>query len=245
VTELTATSTSELLELAKNVESQYKELPWFRGHADKRWQLVPSAHRKDPILESQFAQQFRLRAPAVAKCPDHGDYVSWLPLMRHYGLPTRLLDWTESLLVATYFATALPDLDGAIWVLSPGSLNRVTIGGFIPFMHDSRVQPLIAEAFGARVGGEHSPYLAVFAPRTHPRMAAQLGNYTIHRLRAPLEEQQEVAHALIRITIPRVAKPRLRRELGLLGIRTSSLFPDLATLATEISELVVIEDTDA
>ena len=244
MTELTAVSISELLELAKSAESQFKELPWFRGHADSRWQLVPSAHRRHPILESQFAQQFRLRAPSVAKCPDHGDYVSWLPLMRHYGLPTRLLDWTESLLVATYFATALPDQDGVVWILSPGSLNRLTIGGFIPFMHDSRVKPLIAEAFGAKAGGEFSPYLAVFAPRTDPRMAAQLGNYTIHRARAPLNEQQEVAHALTRISIPGTAKLRLRNELGLLGIRASSLFPDLATLATEISELVVIEDTD-
>jgi hypothetical protein len=243
MTEFTANSISELLEIAKRAESQFRELPWFRGHADNSWQLVPSAHRKHPVLESQFAQQFRLRAPAVAKCPDHGDYVSWLPLMRHYGLPTRLLDWTESLLVATYFATALPDQDGVIWIMSPGALNQVTIGRFIPFMHDPRVHPLVAEAFGAKISGEFSPYLAVFAPRSEPRMAAQLGNYTIHQARAPLDEQPEAAHALIRISIPGAAKAQLRNELGLLGIRTSTLFPDLATLAAEISELVVIDDT--
>lgn len=242
MTELTANSISELLELAKSAESQFKELPWFRGHSDKSWKLVPSVHRKHPLLENQFAQQFRLRAPAVAKCPDHGDYVSWLPLMRHYGLPTRLLDWTESLLVATYFSSALPDRDGVIWVLSPGSLNQVTLGKFIPFMHDPRVQPLIAEAFGAKIGTGFSPYLAVFAPRSDARMAAQLGNYTIHQARAPLDDQPEASRALISISIPMTAKARLRNELGLLGIRASSLFPDLATLATEISELVVIEE---
>ena len=111
-------------------------------------------------------------------------------------------------------------------------------------MHDPRVQPLIAQAFGAKIGSEFSPYLAVFAPRSDPRMAAQLGNYTIHQARAPLDDQPEASHALIRISIPATAKARLRNELGLLGIRTSSLFPDLATLATEISELVVIDDTD-
>jgi hypothetical protein len=242
VTKLVATSVAELLEHAKAAESQFKELPWFRGHADDRWQLVPSAHRKHPVLESQFAQQFRLRAPSVARCPEHGDYVGWLPLMRHYGLPTRLLDWTESLLVAAYFATELPDLNGEIWILSPGSLNQVTIGKFIPFLHDHRVEPMIAEAFGAKIGSDFSPYLAVFAPRTDPRMSAQLGNYTIHRAREPLEDRPEAFHTLQRILIPCIAKERLRNELGLLGIRASSLFPDLATLANEISTLVVVEN---
>ena len=244
MTELIATSVSELLELAKDAEARFQELPWFRGHADATWKLVPSAHRRDPLLETQFAQQFRLRAPAVANCPAHTDHVSWLPLMRHYGLPTRLLDWTESLLVATYFATALQDKDGTIWVVAPGGLNELTIGRFIPFMHDPRVEPLITEAFGVKIGDNYSPYLAVCAPRSDPRMSAQLGNYTIHRHREPLEDQVEAVHALVRISIPSSAKIRLRNELGLLGIRTSSLFPDLTTLAAEISELVVFENTD-
>src|SRR5207245_1444179 len=41
---------------------------------------------------------------------------------QHYGAPTRLLDWTESLHVAMYFAVEKePDHDGAVWVIHPRS----------------------------------------------------------------------------------------------------------------------------
>lgn len=51
----------------------------------------------------------------------------WLCLMRHYGLPTRLLDWSENVLVALHMACSeAPDECGALWVLNVQRLNSQT-----------------------------------------------------------------------------------------------------------------------
>jgi FRG domain len=247
-----AQSVADLLDAARALEKRLNAQLWYRGQANTNWPLVPSAHRRHAELETQFAQHFRLRAPSLAAhCPSHSDHAAWLPLMQHYGLPTRLLDWTESILVAAYFALsdkASPN-DGAIWLLAPGTLNRQSIGNLIPFLTDERVQPIVSDAFGTKLGHLSAECIAVLAPRSDKRMAAQLGNYTIHRTREPLERYDISSEFLGKIIIPNSARARLTQELSISGIRRSALFPDLANLAMELSEIKALgangEDLEA
>ncbi len=53
---------------------------------------------------------------------DHN--LDWLALMQHYGLPTRLLDWSTNMLVGLYFAVNKDeDIDGSLYVLDAGCVS--------------------------------------------------------------------------------------------------------------------------
>lgn len=239
-----ATSVGELLEIAKAEEQALGEVLWYRGHSNAAWALIPSVHRRNPMMENEFTQRFRFRAPSISRnCPAHENTAAWLPLMQHYGLPTRLLDWSEALLVSAFFAVdPVGEEDRSIWFLAPSRLNKPVIGSSIPFLQDPRVAPLVDAAFGRSSEIKLPDYLAVSAPRTDQRMAMQLGNYTIHNKREALEESPGSNHFLGRAVIPNDACATIRFELWLAGIRASNLFPDLGSLAHEIAALDFLED---
>ncbi|MCB5383968.1 FRG domain-containing protein [Blautia glucerasea] len=70
-----------------------------------------------------------------SEAPQPYDRASWLTMMQHYGLPTRLLDWSESPLVALYFALSekKDDIDAAVWIMNPMKLNKkVGYGEYVP-----------------------------------------------------------------------------------------------------------------
>ena len=100
---------------------------WFRGQSDKDFDLLPSIYRNKNLnyFEREMNRDFKLLSNSlVAKNPSNE--LEWLFLMQHYGLQTRLLDWTESPLVALFFAVvdySMPK-DSSVWILRPSYLNK-------------------------------------------------------------------------------------------------------------------------
>jgi len=112
-----------------------KTFPWFRGEPlTTKTPLLPVLFREPGRHdENRLLQQFRMKAPTLSlgMIPprDHTD--QWLFLARHVGVPTRLLDWTEGLLIALLFAVydgrgePRQRAEGAtVWMLDPVELNR-------------------------------------------------------------------------------------------------------------------------
>ena len=170
----------------------------------------------------------------------------WLFVMQHHGLPTRLLDWTESPLVALFFALGgdgAPDhdVDGCLWGLSPFDMNRVAIpdepSGDVPCLgEDEHLDSYLPK----QLQQQRQPLkpLAVIAPRNSARIQMQQGVFTVfHRDLGALDAEDD-NNFLWRIVIPGNAKANLRRELTLLKINRFALFPELETAATYAKDLV-------
>src|SRR5262245_33980240 len=120
------TSVADMVKELKQVVEPKKGPAWYRGHADASWKLQAHYDRLDkPLKETELLNRFRQNANLLLEQAPHLPLdFGWMFLMQHYGVPTRLLDWTESPLIALYFAIVDDDprsekRDGALWVLYP------------------------------------------------------------------------------------------------------------------------------
>ena len=119
-----------LSELVKHLDT-YKSagtISWFRGQANLDWKLVPSLARTAKSSAAEAALIKRFKQNALTHLPDRPlTEWEWMFQMQHHKLPTRLLDWSESPLVALFFALGdakHKNKDGAVWCIDPIALNK-------------------------------------------------------------------------------------------------------------------------
>ncbi|MDQ9091260.1 FRG domain-containing protein [Pseudoalteromonas haloplanktis] len=220
---------------------------WFRGQAQSDWKLLPFYMRKDNMpSESTLLKKFKQSAAMLinTNAIPNSDF-DWLFLMQHYGVPTRLLDWSESPLVALYFAVENfkhhEDQDAALWFLFPTDLNR-NAGikhrkeeDYIPAFEDIELETYSIASLKNNPNTELLP-VATIATRNNARIQAQHGVFTIHHLEdIPIEDIGNHEHA-IKIIIPSDSKENIKKQLELLGYTKFQLFPELASIGDIIKE---------
>lgn len=191
----------------------------FRGHGSPNWPLISTfdrwykgpKHQKAKVAERLVTLFIREAEGLDVPADVREDEVSRLALAQHYGLPTRLLDWTESPYIAAFFAFAgrafSPDRsdDVAVWCLDTN--------------HE-----MWSREFGVEILGVPS--------YGNERLRAQMGKFTL--LRAPydtLEEYvaqfPEAGNALVKTLIPASEARVALADLDAMGLNYSRIFPGL------------------
>lgn len=224
------------------------DLPvWYRGHSDKGFLLIPGILRNTGVFdinkERESLKQFKQNAKLLINNVLPKEPYEWFFVMNHYGIPTRLLDWSESPLVALYFVvTDHHEKDGVLWAISPIELNKQEGRMFedpnsLPsFDEDSHMKLYTTENM---YNDKHSKVLPIAfnAPRNTYRMQSQASVFTIHhRDIRPIERIGDSSHVW-RYIIPSSAKERIRKELSFLCIEEFQLFPELEKLGNKIKRL--------
>lgn len=215
--------------------ARYPNICWmYRGQADVVWPLVPKAGRPEyflPPFRGSDAGRFPPRdiarfyywrelAVAVRKDLPVNDF-ECLAYAQHYGLATRLLDWSTNPLVALFFAVdAVSSSDGAVYCYCADGHIR---------SKDCNVETLSAV-------GRYSP------PPFDARILLQAGVFSYHPIPqtplapGPITREVDLLRPadglnLCRFRVPADMKVLLKQSLSEIGINRKSLFPDLDGLS--------------
>jgi hypothetical protein len=208
---------------------------WYRGHPRAEYTLIPSLMRypKGAKKEQDLFNEYQ-RWSAIL----HKDRTSdWDVLfdMQHYGIPTRLLDWTDVLGVSLAFALfdSTNDADPcAIYLLNPVHLNDLS--GPPEVKRPAQDQSFSYKSIYWR-GQPIKPTfpVAIDAVMRNVRIAAQNGAFTVHGSDArPLEEQ--APDCVRKIILQPGAKVEAREFLEHANLNPYSIFPDPVGMAQHL-----------
>ncbi len=246
MTKFTVHSITEYIKLIKHFSVDKNQILWFRGHRDSDWSLSPSLWRRfSRDNERSMNHEFLWKAKSRSHNPPiDKDWPAWLSLMQHYRLPTRLLDWSKSPLVALYFAVEeflpskqiYPQTDVAVWFLSPGALNVFSgLDRYIFSIQTETAREMIEPAFLNPIKvKENEKIIAVSAIENDIRMMVQQAAFTIHSSIKPLEDYCTGSDILTKVIFPKEIVREIALEIDLLGFKPSIICPDLENLSLEI-----------
>jgi type I restriction enzyme M protein len=216
-----------------SIPEEFVDRDWiFRGVEDSEYELIPSIGRPEnwrrlsdgtsaeysAALEREAFECFRREAsPHIAIKPEAD--LEWLSIAQHHGLATRFLDWTESPLVAAYFAVA----SGSFARGSRRERKDAAIYG-IPRPARIEDEKDSLESLNKKLGQTVHRY---DPQHIFTRITVQRALFTYHTH----PEKSYEPPGLLKWIIPGRECFRIKMILDKCGFNEASLFPDLVGIA--------------
>ena len=229
-------SLCDYIETINIIKNNSENVFIYRGQNNKYFPLLPSLYRKTSyaINEENIIQDFKLKAEAYFNQEmELFDNIDMIALMQHYGIPTRLLDFTESPLIALYFA--LEKVTSDMYNVAP-CVYCININSFSHnkngcIFSSKQVQSQdIKKIFKYTIG------TFVVTPKLkNKRLTAQKSIFVLFNENTPLELIIN-SEDIIKLEINRKDINKIKEELNNIGITPSVVYPDFTGLAEEIKK---------
>ncbi|CDO36928.1 FRG domain-containing protein [Novosphingobium sp. KN65.2] len=248
-------SLTEILSIVESYQS-VREVVWYRGVNNETHNLAPSIVRlpnspkeEDIIkIEKEIYATFSQRSPPFIE-KDFSNSWRSLFFMQHYGIPTRLLDWSESPFVALYFAlssvqrtqTGKPQKDVAMWLCDPIAWNRTALSHitYKGEILDENCEEIKAYSPGTEIDHRATKPVMIYGTHNSPRIVAQRGVFALFGkgltpMEKIFEDEAFSKDILTKVIIKKEHIDGVLKSLFQKGITESVIFPDLQGLALEI-----------